>query len=565
MKIDVSKTFLIWREIGIIVLAVTTLISLNLLFTGIMGGDAGSNEVDVLPLAKQYVDSTWIPRDWYLNQPPGYRLLFQSLFGRLVVTWGFLATSLTGRLVCYILVASGLVLIGRVLGLSMPLLLLAVALFLSGQSVVAGEWLVGGLEAKSIAYGLILLAIGLMLEGQYLWMSLMLGIATSLHVLVGGWAFLAVLGWLVLKRKTYLVSIQDFGLVILIYLAAGALAIKAVVQQLVTPTPPGSVLPSFIYVFLRLPHHLNPLSWPSTWWVKPLLYLLVLGLSVALLRRKATKGVLPLAVASLPRQQSKTLWQSSKQHLARMGLAEFTLISLVPFMLGLAVAPFDSQGSLLQYYPFRLGDVMLPLNTSLLFACVLQETFTGKSRQVLLLVCVMLLSWQCSTEVVSSKNRLLALHQFPSQDQDIDDEWKALSDWVYSYTPKDTIFVSPPVEFVNFTWLTERPTIAKFKLLSQTKAGILAWYERLNDLSGNILNDYLSSKISPLPTHVSINVRAGEVTEVLTAGYNNLTTAQANALMTKYRAEYLVTRIDHYLDLPVTYHNSHYILYKKAS
>jgi len=50
------------------------------------------NEVDILPLAKQYADPTWISGDWYLNQPPGYRLL-QALFGRLVVIWGVLATS----------------------------------------------------------------------------------------------------------------------------------------------------------------------------------------------------------------------------------------------------------------------------------------------------------------------------------------------------------------------------------------------------------------------------------------------------------------------------------------
>jgi hypothetical protein len=46
------------------------------------------------------------------------------------------------------------------------------------QSVVAYEWLVGGLEPKSVAYGLLLLAIGLMLGGRYRWMALMLGLAT---------------------------------------------------------------------------------------------------------------------------------------------------------------------------------------------------------------------------------------------------------------------------------------------------------------------------------------------------------------------------------------------------
>lgn len=56
------------------------------------------NEVDILPLARQYADPTWIPDDWYLNQPPGYRMLFLALFGLLASNWGFLATSLIASL-----------------------------------------------------------------------------------------------------------------------------------------------------------------------------------------------------------------------------------------------------------------------------------------------------------------------------------------------------------------------------------------------------------------------------------------------------------------------------------
>ncbi|MGL5075030.1 MAG: DUF6798 domain-containing protein, partial [Waterburya sp.] len=35
------------------------------------------NEVDVLPLAKQFVAPDWIPNDWYLNLETNYRALFQ--------------------------------------------------------------------------------------------------------------------------------------------------------------------------------------------------------------------------------------------------------------------------------------------------------------------------------------------------------------------------------------------------------------------------------------------------------------------------------------------------------
>lgn len=520
-------------EIGIQVLVVMGFLSLKFLLDDNMGM---VNEADVLPLAKQYAYPTWIPGDWYLNQPPGYRLLFETLFGRLIVAWGFLATSLVGRLLCYGLVASGLVLIGRRLGLSLPLLLLAVVLFLytnRNQGLVAFEWLLGGLEAKSVAYGFVLLAIALMLMGMYRLMALMLGLATSFHVLVGGWAFLATLGWLAL-RWSCKASVRNLWLLLGIYLLASAFAIKPVLEQLFTTLPPSSVTPSYIYVFVRLPHHLNPLSWSSDWWIKPTIYLLVLVMSIKLLQRQ---------------QHSDRL---SKQHTAQIELFEFTLICLVPFILGLAVAPLDSKGRLLQYYPFRLGDVMLPLNTYLIFACALQQTFTGRARQVLLLFCIVLLAVLCSIQSVSFHKQFLALRQFPQ----VDFEFKALCNWVRTQTLTDATVISPPVDFVDFTWLAERPTIAKFKLLPQTKTGILEWYDRLSDLSGDL---------SPWSTTTGIKNSKREIKQALTTGYNHLTTVQVDGLMTKYRATYFMTRIEHQLDLPMAYHNSRYVIYSRKN
>lgn len=520
------------------ILAVTALITLELLLVQLMG-DRGSNEVDVLPLARHYADSSWIPGDWYLNQPPGYRLLFQALFGKLAAGWGFLATCLIGRLICYTLVASGIVLIGQKLGLSLHWLLLAVVLFLSNQSLAAGEWLVGGLEAKSVAYGLVLLAIGLMLDGRFVQMILALGLATSFHVLVGVWAFLAVVAWLSLRQKTFLMGIRFLGLLTPLYLISGAFGVGAVIEQLFTPTPTGSVIPSQVYVFLRLPHHLNPLSWPAKWWLDSIIYMLVLAVSVALF--------------CYWRQSHKLSGLFRRQHVARVGLAEFTLLSMVPFVLGLAIAPFDAQGSLLQYYPFRLGDVMLPLNACLLFACVLEQAFTGRMRQLLLLGCVAFLSWKCATQIVTFKNQLLALPEFPNLEQNIAPQWQGLCNWVRNHTPQNATVITPPVEFADFTWLAERATVAKFKLLPQSKAGIIDWYERISDLGGD-----LSHWLQATP-----DFGKGEIEEALTNTYNSLTTEQAAALMTKYQADYFVTRVEHQLNLPTVYSNSLYVLYGK--
>jgi hypothetical protein len=581
--------------IGLEILAVMAFLSLWLLLKLNMSG----NEVDVLPLARQYADPTWIPGDWYLNQPPGYRMLFQTLFGRLIVSWGFLATSITGRLLSYGLVAAGLVFIARKLGLNLlllllaltlffyphyyrgfagsigllqvgninwvallvlllaiglmlagkklgiglqfPLLLLAVSLFLIAdngpwmpQGLAAGESLVSGLETKVFAYGFVLLAIGLMLRGRNRPMALLLGLATSFHVLVGGYAFLTVLGWLVLRRKTRLLNLREFGLILLLYLAGSAFAIQSVLEQLLLPIPTGALLPSFIYVFLRLPHHLNPLLWSSNSWVNLIAYLLIcaIGASVIWLNRI-----------------NRLTGEFSEHYAAHIGLFEFTLISLIPFVLGLAIAPFDSQGRFLQYYPFRLADIMLPLNACLLFACALQLSFTGKkARWVLAVCCSLLLTWIVIPQLDIFQSDFRELSLFPSQQQGVNPEWKDLCDWVRSNTPKDAIVVSPPVDFDNFTWLAERPIPAKYKLMAQNKEGILEWYERLRNLSGGFRG----------VNHLR------NFNKQLSDGYNRLTTQQAEALMAKYQASYLVTGIEHRLELPVAYRNLSYVVYKNS-
>ena len=210
------------------------------------------------------------------------------------------------------------------MGLSLPLLLLAVGLFLylhPEQGIAAGEWIAKSLEAKSLSYGFLLLAIGLMLQRRYRWMALLLGLATSFHVLVGGWAFVAMWGWLFLRRRNDFADLRSLGAILLIYLAGSVFALPPILHKLLTPNPPATIQPSYIYVFVRLPHHLNPLSWHWDWWIKPLIYLTVLAFSVWLLQRQQVRF--------------------SKQYAACIGLAEFTLITLVPFILGLVIAPFD--------------------------------------------------------------------------------------------------------------------------------------------------------------------------------------------------------------------------------
>ncbi len=515
-------------------------LSLRLLLDSNMSGFVW-NEVDVLPLAKQFADPSWIPSDWYLNIETNYRYLFQIIFGSSIVHFGFLATSIIGRLVCYALVAWGIVLLGQKLGLSLTYLLLAtVVVTYQGilQGAIAGEWFVGGLEAKAVAYGLILIAIPLMLSRRYILMTLLLGLATSFHVLVGGWAFLTTLGWFCFRPKERLLKLgQSIWLLLFIYLAASAFAIPTVLQQLFTSSPSGNISSSFIYVFLRLPHHLNPFSWHPILWLRLIIYLVIWTFCMMSLKKKAdSKG-----------------WNS--EDYARFELAEFTLIALIPFMGGLAIAFWDHQGEWLQYYPFRFGDIKLPLTTCLLVACNLETKFSIQKHKFRFLL-VALLGSILFTQTGIFTQRASAFQDFPTQQQDVNPQWKLMSDWIKDHTDKDAIIISHPWELANFTWMTERATIVKLKLFPQTKKSIVQYYERLNDLSAGALGKiYFGDE----------ELDQRKTVKAISAGFSHLNTSQVKKLMTKYKSSYFLTDRTHHLDLPIVHTQTPYILYGRPN
>jgi hypothetical protein len=519
----------------IAVSVVTIFLGLNFLLKGNMGM---VNELDILPFTRQHIDPSWMPEEFWLNQPGGYRLPFILLFGYLTTTVGFLGTSIIGRLVCYILISSGLVFLGRILGLRLLTLLVALCLFIypnPSQGAAAYEWLVGGVEPKSVAYGFLLLAIGFAITRRYRFMALNLGLATTFHVLVGGWATIAMVGWLGLRRRSDFSNLKRIGTTLLIYGLASAWAIWTVLSHLLESTAAGEVSSSYIYVFLRSPHHLNPLSWTWYAWGALITYLIIFGLSIFWLRR---------------RQQQNPL----SKYRNGQDLAEITLFALIPFGFGVVIAPFDTEGKILQYYPFRVGDILLPLTTCLLFAGVLQHSLTSSKAKIFQRFCLVLVSAVFVIQGSLFINNLQALSQFPSQQQGVTEAWRDTFTWIRENTPKDALIVSPPVDLANFTWLTERATVGKFKQAPPTSASLIKWHQRLTDLSGG----------SSLWTEGEARyTKKQAIRDALTQGFRNLDLTQAQAILDKYQASYFLTYSEHQLGLPIVYQNNDYVVYSR--
>ncbi|MHC4180705.1 MAG: DUF6798 domain-containing protein, partial [Planctomycetota bacterium] len=162
----------------------------------------GVNEPYYLGKAIHYWNADWARGDFFLNSKDSHTVFYYTFgwlslwlrppalawFGR-VLTWGLLAWAwrrlsfaLLPRQWCSILTAALLV-------------------CLIERYHMAGEWVVGGVEAKGFAFVLVFLSLEAVVRNRWNRAWLLLGAASAFHVLVGGWSAVAAgLAWLMVGK-----------------------------------------------------------------------------------------------------------------------------------------------------------------------------------------------------------------------------------------------------------------------------------------------------------------------------------------------------------------------------
>lgn len=434
------------------------------------------NEADKLPLALRQVWPQWLPNDWYLAWPQSHQWLFQAIAGWPLRWFGFPLGSLLDRVLGYAIWSLGFSAVALRLGLWPVSSALALALFLPRQGLIAGEWMVGGAESKTWAYGLLLLAFALWSRGWRLGLAALLaGLACSFHALVGlyGAAGLLLLELGRRLRQRQPRWQQAFGL--LLPFGVGAFAVwQPLLQQAHwgqnASDPQGAALPavSWIYVYLRLPRHLAPFTWPAERW------------------EEALGPVLALLLAAL-------LWWWITAHrplLCRRAdlqpsvMAQFkgwTTAAAVLFSLGLVVARVDGQGRWLRFYPFRFGDSLVPLLLALLLASLLQLLIArvGRGRLWIGLLAAALLWIQAPALVSGAVLRPGEVFAAPAERQ-------ALNRALLRFSSPASVVLTPPRGFEDLSWRLQRSPVVQFKLFPSAAEAIQQWYSRLVAVSGAV-------------------------------------------------------------------------------
>ena len=150
------------------------------------------NEPYYLGKAIHYWNPDWLRGDFFMESADTHKV-FYFTFGWLSLCMSPVALAWTGRILTWLLLAWAW------RRLSVAILprpwysVLSAALFacLMDRCHMAGEWVIGGVEAKGFAYVLVLLGVESLVRNRWNRALVMLGAASAFHVLVGGWSVVA--------------------------------------------------------------------------------------------------------------------------------------------------------------------------------------------------------------------------------------------------------------------------------------------------------------------------------------------------------------------------------------
>jgi hypothetical protein len=387
---------------------------------------------------------------------------------------------------------------------------------LSDWCQMAGEWVVGGVEAKGFAYVLVFLGLEALAGDRWNRAWILLGAAAAFHVLVGGWSVVAAgLTWIVSRgRRPPLRSLWPGLLLGLLLSLPGLLPSVALTCGVDRATVD---LSNQIYVYERLPHHLD---WMQ---ISPLFKL-----------RFASLVCLMVMLAWL-RPASKAAGR----------LLLFGTGALAISCVGAAISLLSPAGSAcaagwLRFYWFRLADVIVPLTCALLAALCIAHALQSRRRwgraffSLAVAAATLHAGGYAIQRPTATPPRADRLPNYGA--------WWRACHWVAQSgnVPRHARFLTPRLA-ETFKWYAGRAEVVNMKEVPQDARAIVQWWRRLLEIHGTGSNDPASR------WHQSLA---------------DLGAARLKELGAKYQADYVLTLADPRLPLQAVYENETYIIYR---
>jgi hypothetical protein len=393
---------------------------------------------------------------------------------------------------------------------------------LNADAHLAGEWVVGGVEAKCFAYFFVLFALRELVDSRWNAVWFLFGSACAFHPIVGGWSGLLCGGiWLLSDRQQTPLWSMTPGIV-----AGAVVALVGILPALtLTLNVPAEVAAESarIYVFERLPHHLALLTLPRDE-IELRFSLHALLIAALWLLMRGSKTFVPPTAPLRPIGQFA--WGA-----VILAIAGLT-IEIVLWNHHLAAA------QLLRYYWFRLTDFAVPMAVALYVVAIITSGLSRRRAWATpaLTILIVLLAWQ-----LSSTARMRALSPIPPADARVHDyaAWLDICDWVAANTPVDAVFLTPRSS-QSFKWRTGRAEVATRKDIPQDATSMVQWWERLQNIFRRHTDGVTKWVNSP-----------GE-----------LGTDRVRELADEYGFDYILSDRQQLLSLPIAYMNDEYVVYQ---
>ena len=412
------------------------------------------NEPHYLGKARHFWDASWCAGDPFLESPDAHYVFY--------ITCGWLTRFLTiaqaawvGRIVSWLLLAAAWRRLSRVVAPTWGAAIATGVGFVAFNEELhmAGEWVVGGFEAKGFAYAAVLVGWSHLAVGQWRPVWIWFGVAAAFHPLVGGWSVLAAAAaWLTVGRRDC-----SFGTMLGPLVLGGLLSLPGVLPTLlINSGVAAATKQAAAEVYLqRLDHHLDVFSFPSRFVQR------FIGLTIVW-------GLLAWALRGNVRLRRLNAFAAAAVAISLLGCG----ISAAAQPEVETVAPW------LRFYWHRLADFAVPAAAALTLFALLQvvRRLDARIGRSLWSIALVLAAWQM-VRVAPRFWETRPRADKPGKVTNAED-WVDACHWVREHSEPGDLCWTPRTS-QTFKWHAQRPELATWKDIPQDPTGLVAWRVRL--------------------------------------------------------------------------------------
>jgi hypothetical protein len=287
------------------------------------------NEETQLSLAKQFMDSGWMPNSFLFNEWPGNRLLYQIISGFFLRHVEFESLIFFGRLSIFLLISIPVGAIFKKLEIRNLYAIIAFQIYLIHQNFFGGEFIFADFEVKCIAYIFVMAGLYYLLINKYLWAVFFAVIASYFHILAGGWFFCLIFLYSIFTGKSFGLILKGLLLYILLMMPFIFYLGNEIFRS-------GSVINGvnidWVYAYFRNPHHTAPLS----------------------VKENLTRTIFQICVSAIIFLVTVFVFRKFKgEFLNKLFALNVIIFSMLFISLGISL--IDKNGVLLKFYLFRIA------------------------------------------------------------------------------------------------------------------------------------------------------------------------------------------------------------------